>query len=44
MSTLKNLLVLCLIGFFLSACGDDSTRPKKPEWANQAPQKLLDLN
>ncbi len=46
MSMLKNLVVLCLIGFFLTACGDgglfgNTPGPKKPAWASQAADQLL---
>ncbi len=43
MSIFKNLLVLCLTGFFLAACGAGSNDPgpKKPAWSNQSPVKLF---
>jgi hypothetical protein len=39
MSLLKKLVLLCLAGFFLTACngtGNDPG-PKKPAWASQSP-------
>jgi len=46
MSLLKNFIMLCLIGYFLTACGDgglfgNTPGPKKPGWANQTPDKLI---
>lgn len=47
MSLLKNVIVLCLVGFFLTACGDNgglfgnTPGPKKPAWANQIPDRLI---
>ena len=46
MSLLKNLVVLCLIGFFLTACGDgglfgNTPGPKKPAWASQTADQLI---
>ena len=46
MSLFKNLVALCLIGFFLTACGEgglfgNTPGPKKPAWANQSPEKFF---
>jgi len=47
MSLLKNFIVLCLVGLFLTACGDgggvfgNNSGPKKPAWANQIPDKPI---
>lgn len=46
MSVLKTSVFLCLIGLFLTACGDGSVfgnnkGPKKPDWANQSSERLF---
>ncbi len=43
MSLLKNLILLCLIGFFLAACGagTNDAGPKKPAWASESPGQLF---
>jgi len=47
MSLSKKIMAICIIGFFLSACGDggsvfgNNAGPKKPAWANQMPSKLI---
>jgi hypothetical protein len=45
MSLIKNVIFLCLIGSFLTACGEggfsNNPGPKKPQWANQAPAKFF---
>ena len=45
MSLSKKIMAICIIGFFLSACGDgvfgNNAGPKKPAWANQMPGKLI---
>ncbi len=47
MSLSKKIMAICIIGFFLSACGDgggvfgNNSGPKKPAWANQMPSKLI---
>ncbi len=46
MSLAKNFILLCLIGVFLTACGEgglfgNNPGPKKPAWASQATEKLL---
>jgi hypothetical protein len=45
MSRLNKMIVLCLLGIFLTACGDggvfgNNRGPKKPAWANQTPEKF----
>lgn len=47
MSLVKNIILLCLIGAFLSACGDgglfgNTPGPKKPAWASQSPEHLAE--
>jgi hypothetical protein len=46
MTFFKNFIFLCLIGSFLTACGDqgvfgNNKGPKKPDWANQSSEKLF---
>ena len=43
MSMFKQLLVLCLAGFFLAACGagTDDAGPKKPAWSSQSAERLF---
>jgi hypothetical protein len=46
MSLLKKMIVLCLLGIFLTACGEggvfgNNPGPKKPAWANQTPEKFF---
>jgi len=43
MSLLKNLVLLCMAGLFLAACGagTNDPGPKKPAWSSQSPERLF---
>lgn len=36
MSLLKTVILLGLIGCFLTACSDTSSQPKRPKWSEQS--------
>jgi len=46
MSFFKVSILVCLMGLFLSACGEEGVfgnnkGPKKPDWANQSSEQFF---
>lgn len=42
MSSLKTIVLLCVVGYLLTACGAPP-EPKKPGWANESPAQFFRL-